>query len=415
MFKKFWIDVILGGVFILLIMLLFHSLIVFKIFSVLDPIGEAFSDMEFTDLYYSQLLDEHTAEENIILVNVGLEDRLSIARMIDSINQHKPAVIGLNLFFDHLSEDTVADIALASAFNRVENLVLISKVFKNGSDPNVYDFDKRSHPLFSYSAEYAYMNLFTPSSSKVCREFYPTLKMSDGNMQTAFSVKLASYLFPEKTHAFLERKNTTEVINYKGNILDFESNELKAQYYALDINDIYKRNYLPEFIKGKIVIFCFLGKYIGDKTNIENKYFTPLNESYIGKGYPDMFAGVIHANIISMIINGDYIHQMNDFETFFISLIFFIANLALFVWIYKTIPRWYDGITKSIQAFELIGLPWLMVYALNFYNIKIDLTLLLFAIAVSGDALEIYFGVIKNSFSKKGRKELFKIKKLYNN
>ena len=53
-----------------------------------------------------------------------------------------------------------------------------------------------------------------------------------------------------------------------------------------------------------------------------------------------------------------------------------------------------------------------MIYALDLYNLKLELSILLFAIAVSGDGLEVYYGVVKNALSKEGRKELFKISRL---
>ena len=55
MFKKFWLDTILGTIFIILLIFAFSKLTYFKIFDVLDPIGDAFADMETTDIVFSQL------------------------------------------------------------------------------------------------------------------------------------------------------------------------------------------------------------------------------------------------------------------------------------------------------------------------------------------------------------------------
>jgi len=48
MFRAFWIDVILGTLFIFGLMGLFASITTFKIFDVFDPIGDALADMETT-------------------------------------------------------------------------------------------------------------------------------------------------------------------------------------------------------------------------------------------------------------------------------------------------------------------------------------------------------------------------------
>lgn len=39
-----------------------------------------------------------------------------------------------------------------------------------------------------------------------------------------------------------------------------------------------------------------------------------------------------------------------------------------------------------------------------------ELTLAMAAVAVVGDSLEVYNGVVKNLFTKEGRRQLFKIK-----
>ena len=106
MFRRFWLDVILGTIFIFGLMGLFSSLTAFKVFDIMDPIGEAFSDMEFTDVYFSQLLDDPIADQDVVLVNIALEPRASIAMMIDSISQHNPAVIGMLILFSIFQRKT---------------------------------------------------------------------------------------------------------------------------------------------------------------------------------------------------------------------------------------------------------------------------------------------------------------------
>ena len=71
MFKKFWLDVILGTVFIFGLMGLFNSVTAFKIFDVFDPIGNAFGDMELTDIVFSQLRDDPVADDRVVLVNLS--------------------------------------------------------------------------------------------------------------------------------------------------------------------------------------------------------------------------------------------------------------------------------------------------------------------------------------------------------
>ena len=104
MFRRFWLDVILGTVFIIALGAFLGNMSAFKVFDILDPIGDAFADMELTDIYFSQLLDDPVADQNVVMVNVGLESRAGIAIMLDSISKYDPAVIGVDLFFDYMSD-----------------------------------------------------------------------------------------------------------------------------------------------------------------------------------------------------------------------------------------------------------------------------------------------------------------------
>ncbi len=415
MFRRFWLDVILGTIFILGLMGLFSSLTAFKVFDIMDPIGEAFSDMEFTDVYFSQLLDDPIADQDVVLVNIAQESRAGIAMMVDSISQYNPAVLGMDTFFHFPKEDTLGDLMLMDALGRVENLVMVTKVLHN-IETDEFDSLVTSWPMFTWNSDSAHANLVTDASVqedlKMCRLFTPILTLADGTEQQAFAVKLASYMSPEKVDKFLQTAKEEEIVNYRGNVLDYGATKFGTKFAALDVSDVFLGNYVPEMIEGKVVIFCYLGKYLGDRESLEDKYFTPLNEIYIGRAFPDMYGGVVHANIVSMILNEDYISYLSEVQKWTIMIVVLFLNIMIFSWIYKKLPKWYDGVTKVIQVVELIGLPYIMIYALDLYNIKLDLTILLFAVAVSGDGLEVYYGVVKNALSREGRRELFKVSRL---
>jgi len=419
MFRRFWRDVILGTCFILGLMGVIASVSAFKVFDIFDPIGDAFADMEFTDIYFSQLLDDPIADTDVVLVNIGLESRMGIAMMIDSISQHDPAVIGVDSFFDfpkvETAEDTLGDIMLSEALGSVGNLVMVSKVLYN-FETDEFDSVHMSWPWFTYNADPAFANLDTDAETqadlKMCRSFVPQIQTADGENQIAFGVKLASYLDSVKSQKFLDRGNELEVIKFRGNVLDYGATKFGNKYFALDVGDVFGSNYTPDIIKDKIVIFCFLGEYLGDRENFEDKFFTPLNEKYIGRAFPDMYGGVIHANIVSMILNEDYIFYLTEWQKWAVAIIMLFLNIMAFSWIYKKLPKWYDGITKVIQLIEFVGIIYIMVYFMDIFSMKLDLTYLLFAVALSGDGLEVFYGVVKNSLSKEGRKELFRVSKL---
>ena len=401
----------------------------FKIFDVFDPIGQAFGDMEMTDVVFSQLREPATVDERVVLVNIARRSRFEIGMMLDSISQHNPAVIGMDSFFYLPREDDPqGDSVLAAAISNVENMVMASKLHVVDPDDPSLDSLVLSWPSFMpENVNTALANLETDAVTqgdlKMNRSFPVSIEVY-GLEQWAFGVKLASYLEPEKAQSFVDRGNDTEVVNYRGNIIDFGATKFGSMFYAIDdievlggFNPTYgyeviAPNYDPSLIEGKIVIFCFLGMELGDQESLEDHFYTPINQVYTGRAFPDMYGGVIHANIVSMVLNEDYIEELSDTQKGLLAVIICFLNVALFSYIYKKIPKWYDGVTKLIQLVEFFGIVYVMIFILDGYSWKLDLTYALITVALAGDALEVYFGVVKNSLTRSGRKELFRVSKI---
>ncbi|MGB3464036.1 MAG: CHASE2 domain-containing protein [Cyclobacteriaceae bacterium] len=416
MLKKIWLDVIFASIFIFVLAFGISNAAALKVFDLFDPIGEAFEDMEFSDIVFSQLREAPIPDERIVLVNVAYESRGSIGTMLNIVNQYEPKVVGIDLQF-LVPKDTLEDAVLEDAFANTEQLILPSKVLFDIEDRKEFDSLEHVIPRFlQHATDTAFVNLNSPGSMvqqdlKMCRDFLPQ-EVVGGKSQYAFGVKLAEYYDPEKAQQFLERGNTLEVINYRGNVFDYGTSEFGTLFYALDVNDVYQENFLPEVIKDKIVIFCYLGRYLGDRESLEDKYFTPVNKKYMGRTFPDMYGGVIHANIVSMILNEDYVNEMGETTSYLLAIILCLINVALFSIIYHKLPRWYDGITKLIQLAEIFLLVSLIIMIFHFYSYKLELIPSLAVIALAGDSLEVYYGVIKNAFTRERKKDMKEVNKL---
>ena len=143
----------------------------------------------------------------------------------------------------------------------------------------------------------------------------------------------------------------------------------------------------------------------------EDKFYTPLNIKYAGRSNPDMFGVVVHANIISMILNEDYIGMQSRFSSIVSALVICFFTVLFFTWIYHRLPQWYDGLTKSLQLLGVFVILTINVMVFHLFNYKSNLTLATIVIALAGDSLEVCYGLIKNIFSKQGRKLIFKVYK----
>lgn len=394
--KRILLDSILGTAFIFFLIGVVFRFSAFGIFDVLDPIGDALKDVETTDIVFSQFRGETKADDNIVLVNIGLLPRAGIAEQINIINKYNPRVIGLDCFFEY-PKDPIGDSLLAVAISKSQNIVLASKLSECGEVKGECDTLIGSIPYFTqYASSLGFANLISDAESqdqfKTNRTFTASEKVK-GEKQSAFAVELVKYYSPEKVDALFKRDNDYEVINYRG------YGRLGGKFFSLDVADVFMENFDPSVIEDKIVLFGFLGSDFSDNS-WEDKYYTPLNENYAGRTNPDMFGMTIHANIISMILNEDYIDVMSDWLSIGTSILLCFLNVYLFTIIYKKKQLWYDGLTKMIQIFEVILILFLIILIFHEFQYKLNITLGIVAILLAGDALEVYQGVINNLYKK---------------
>jgi CHASE2 domain-containing sensor protein len=415
--RKFWIDCVLATVLVFLSIWGLFGITQLQVFNAFDPIGQALSDVELTDYVFSTLREDPDVDQNIVIVNIGNLSRRQIGEQIQIISKYGPKVIGIDGFFDCSKglrdtincpqlRDTFGNLMLSNAIQEAGNVVLVTKVLQADTllPPDVYDSLRRSDSLFTtHAIREGYANLDTDAAFqddvKTCRLFNPKLDIK-GKTHYAFAVEIAMAYDSMKTQTFLKRNNYAEVINYRGNVYDiFGSTNYPQMFYTLDVEDIAAENFVPEMIKDKIVIFGFLGEYLGDPS-WDDKFYTPLNKKLAGKANPDMFGAVVHANIVSMILNEDYVAQMAEWQEVMMAIILCLLNVALFSLINTNMPLWYDGITKLLQLIQLILYSVLMVMIFAWYSFKFNVTLTLAAVALVGDVYEVYMSVFKNLYYK---------------
>jgi len=318
-------------------------------------------------------------------------------------------VVGIDSYFWSLKEDSLGDILLNRALTDIENLVLVNKLIFNPLT-DTYDSVRYSHPFFNVG-DSGFANLesdaIDQNDFKVCRSF-PPRKMVQGGDSKSFSVKIVEAFSYDKAQNFLKRNRAYETINYRGNIMDYGQTKYGGRYAALDVDDVFQKRFKPELIKGKIVIFGYLGRDFNDRS-WEDKFFTPLNVKYAGRSNPDMFGAVIHANIISMILKEDYINRQSERSSIITALVICFFTVYLFTWIYRRLPQWYDGLTKTLQLILVFLLLTSNIFIFHFFNYKLNITMAAIMVALSGDALEVFYGLIKNLFSHGGRQLIFKV------
>jgi CHASE2 domain-containing sensor protein len=195
---------------------------------------------------------------------------------------------------------------------------------------------------------------------------------------------------------FLDRNKSSEVINYRGNIVDWHgASGYPGRYPVLDWDQALDPEGFAEWmIRDKIVIFGFLGADLTD-TSWDDKFFTPLNKKYAGKSRPDMYGVVVHANIVSMVLSEDYIDELLPWQEYVIAFILVFMNVVLFSIITRRMPVWFDSLSLLVQVIQVVILGYLMVQVPAWSNFKLNLTVSMAAVALVGTCFELYGTLVK--------------------
>jgi CHASE2 domain-containing sensor protein len=436
---KFWLQCVYVTVFVFVMLLLVSIMTDLKLFGAFDPVSQALGQFELTNQVFSRLREDPKIDERVVLVNIGQLERRELAREIQIISKYKPKVIGIDSYFDcegGLMDsincpqllDTLGNLLLSDAIQQAGNVVLVSKLLpktataKNPDADPYYDSMEVSDPMFRNFADHGFANLPTDANYqedvKYCSSLIPKY-YANGKTEYAFSVKLAMKYDSLKAMKFLERNNEEELINFRGNAetvdvklktlqnLELEQSHFRVLCYLIDINDVMNENFDSTLFKNKIVIMGFLGKRFGDPA-WEDKFFTPLNKSVAGRANPDMFGPVIHANSAIMILNEDYINQLEGWQKYAIATLLCVLTVGLFKFIDDKLPIWYDGLSVIVQIVQILLISGMVVWSFLFFNIKLDLTLSMAVIALVGPCYDIFKSLqheIENRFEARKKRQ----------
>lgn len=435
----------LDNVFAIASLMLFFLLISKITFEIINPIGEAFEDVEMTDVVFSNSTIEKNKDlrigeadqkqildTNIIIVNTGNLQRFEIAEVLNVINSFEPKVVAIDLFFNEPREPAFLDMMLEDAFANTKNLIFVSRLDDlNRMDAGQNEYTRtyntcgseyNSIHKFKQYGSSGFANMVTDAQSShmnICRNFMSrVIHRETKDTLYSWPVEIVRKYKPEALQPLFERNNREEVIDYVGNIwvatplLSYQVNKTKEwekpHFKALnhttimDLIDTNKTITLDSAIfKDKIVMLGYLGRKVDVEESGEDLFYTPLNEKYVGKAHKDMYGIVVHANIISTILRASYIDETNPIIMHVVGFITLYLVFAFYRPIYQDHKIWYDGITKVIGIVLTILILFIIGIVFVNFNYKITFGAIWFgAILLAGDWLEIYYGIIRNIGSK---------------
>ncbi len=139
-----------------------------------------------------------------------------------------------------------------------------------------------------------------------------------------------------------KRNHNTEIINYS---------HRTNQYLIINGEDLLQGNVDTSAIKGKIALLGYINP---NPEDIEDKKYTPFNEEFAGKSIPDMNGIVIHANIISMALDGKYINKLPLWVTILFAVLIGWLHMSFFIHYYLENHIWFHLVAKIAQLISAI-------------------------------------------------------------
>ncbi len=351
----------------------------------MNPIQNSMDNFNLTDMVFSSLRDQHKIQKdtNIVIVNIGTLNRSGIARELEIINSYEPKVIGIDSFFKNRKSDSL-DIPLITAFSKVKHLVIAEKIVYN-NEKKIFDSVITSHPDFAQFAVGGYANFTMDKKEFMTVRNIPPKEPVNGVIKLFFPIQIAMIFDSVKAKKCINRDNKNEIVDFARNI---------DKYTVLDVNDIFNRQDSLHFIKGKIVLMGFLGPDI--KTLVsEDNFYTPLNRLFLGKSFPDMYGLIVHANVISMILNESYFDKMPERITKVLEII--LLSIIIISLHYLRVKRFdlYEPLSIISTLGLLLVVFAFLIFMFNKFNYYIGTSYMLWGIVLIVPVYEGYHDSIK--------------------
>ncbi len=352
----------------------------------IDPFNNGIKEYEITDIVYSYLSqDTSPQEDRLVIVNSGRPDRMKIARVVERLIAADTKVIGLDFYFDSVT-GTAEDTLLQQILKEHQNIVLACALEDKNTTDDELEGITAVDTFFSNYATLGYGN-FPSNETKTIRVFSPR-EMIKGDYVQAFTTAILGKYDPALQEQFLQRNKDLEPIYFTGHKADFIAQNLD---WVLDsLTDAEVRAVFED----KIALIGYAPDDVWANPLLD-RHYSPINKSYDTKTIPDMFGIVIHANVLSMILNGTFIRQFPEWLALLISILLCYFNVVIIRWIYKYFHEAFHGITRALQLVEFILLFFLIAVLFYYYRMKIDLGVGILAVVLAYDFIMIYESLIR--------------------
>lgn len=346
----------------------------------INPIKLGLKDFDFNDVSYSNLQKAQLKEgknnkfdDRIVIVNIGQADREGLALMIDKAGAMNPKIMALDVLF-YGEKDPQQDSLLSEVFKRNKNLIAAHQLLLSGPEG---DTIVTAGDYIKTASNYAFVNLFTDSLSSV-RYYEPFEKDHNKKLYKSFTSAIVQAYDSAAYKELRKKGNSKTLINYSRSLI---------QYQVVPWEALMTDNVESSILSGKIVLFGYISS---NKDDISDKFFTPMNPRYYGKSVPDMNGIVIHANILSMVLDDNYVKKLPSWVNLLIAVLVCWLFMSFFIRYYLESHIWFHLIAKIAQVASAIFFVWLGIYLFDRYRLKVDMKMSLIVIVMAVDVIYFY-------------------------
>jgi CHASE2 domain-containing sensor protein len=223
---------------------------------------------------------------------------------------------------------------------------------------------------------YGYVN-FIGEEQGTIRHYSPLEKVKDQSY-LSFTSALLKLTDSVAFQQLAARKRSVEDIHYQRKV---------HQYLTVEGEDLLAENIEPSVLTNKIVLVGYLNE---DPNDIEDKHFTPMNPSFAGKASPDMNGLVIHANILSMLLDKTFIKKVPAVLNWTVTLLIAWLHMALFMKYYLEDHIWFHLVAKLAQVVSAIFFVYLSLVLYHSFSLKLDMKLAIIIIILAIDVIYFY-------------------------
>jgi CHASE2 domain-containing sensor protein len=364
-------------------------------FYVLNPMKLALKDFDFNDVAYAKLGKgkDLPPDRRITVINIGQLDREGIAALIEKVSSYNPKVMGLDVYFEEEREPE-KDSILRSVFAKTKNLVVVSR--------EAYDEVKHKFfilPDYFDSAYHlrGYANVDADTVGTV--RVYSPFDEIEGKRYPHFTSALVQQYNDTVYKKLEERHKKNEIINYS---------RRTGQYWLVEPDELFQESdsskRMKYLIENKIILFGYVNTSADD---IEDKKFTPMNNNFAGKVKPDMNGVIVHANILSMVLDGKFIKKMPKWSAWLVAIVIGWIHMSLFIRYYLESHIWFHLVAKLAQVFSVLFFAYLGIFLFDQFRVKLDMKYTLYVVALAVDVIYFYEAFVTWLHRKYGYQTIF--------